>query len=179
VLFGCIAAATVFDSILISFFTIFAERNGVELARASWLLGVGIIAGVAFFYPIGMLADHWSKPGTVLVTALLTIFSALALKPMLDTIWAWPLVIVFVTAAFGVYVVALAVIGDLFKGKDMVAASAAVAAMWGVGGIIGPPIAGRLIDLYTINVFPPVLAGIYVLVVAGLAVNRFQIARPA
>ena len=179
VLFGCIAAATVFDNILISFFTIFAERNGVELSRASWLLGVGIIAGVAFFYPIGMLADRWSKPGTVLVTALLTILAALALKPMLATFWAWPLVIVFITAAFGVYVVALAVIGDLFKGKDMVAASAAVAAMWGVGGIIGPPVAGRLIDLYSINVFPPVLAGIYVLVVAGLAVNRFQIARPA
>jgi MFS family permease len=178
-LFGCIAAATVFDSILISFFTIFAERNGVELTKASWLLGIGIIAGVVFFYPIGHMADRWSKPGTVVVTALLTIAAALVLKPVLATPWAWPLSIVLITAAFGVYVVALAVIGDLFKGKDMVAASAAVASMWGIGGIIGPPIAGRLIDLYGINVFPWVLAGIYTLVVLALAFNRFKFSRLA
>lgn len=176
-LFLFIAAATLFDSVLISFFTIFAERNGAELDKASWLLGVGIIAGVAFFYPIGLLADRWSKPGTVLITALLTIAAALAIGPLLATIWAWPLAVTLITAAFGVYVVALAVIGDLFKGKDMVAASAAVAAMWGVGGIIGPPIAGRLIDLQGINVFPWVLAAIYALVVLGLVLNRFQIAR--
>jgi MFS family permease len=178
-LFGCIAAATVFDSILISFFTIFAERNGVEIARASWLLGVGIIAGVALFYPIGLLADRWSKPGTIVITALLTIAAALALRPLLATFWAWPLAIIFITAAFGIYVVALAVIGDLFKGKDMVAASAAVAAMWGVGGIIGPPIAGRLIDHYGVNAFPWVLSGIYALVVLALTLNRFRISRLA
>lgn len=176
-LFACVAAATLFDSILISFFTIFAERNGTEFARASWLLAAGIIAGVALFYPIGMLADRWSKPGTVILTSSLTIATALALEPLLPTVWAWPLVVAFITSAFGVYVVALAVIGDIFKGKDMVAASAAVAAMWGVGGIIGPPVAGNLIDTYGINVFPAVLAAIYALVVIAISLNRFQISR--
>jgi MFS family permease len=178
-LFLCIVAATLFDSILISFFTIFAERNGLELSRASWLLGTGIVSGVVLFYPIGMLADRWSKPGTIVLTALLTIASAFLLKPLLATPLAWPLCMLFITSAFGVYVVALATIGDLFKGRDMVAAAAAVAAMWGVGGIVGPPVAGRLIDLFGINVFPLVLAGIYMAVLLAISLNRFRLSRPA
>lgn len=178
-LFACIGAATIFDSILMSFFTIYAVRNGVELSKASWLLGIGIISGVALFYPIGLAADRWSKSGTVAVTAILTIAAALLMKPLLPTVWAWPLMIIFITSAFGVYVVALAVIGDVFTGKDVVAASAAVAAMWGVGGIIGPPIAGRLIDSYSMIVFPYILAIIYIALLASLVANRMQIVRPA
>jgi MFS family permease len=177
VLFGCIAAATIFDSILMSFFTIYATREGVDLAKASWLLGIGIIAGVVLFYPIGMLADRWSRAGTVMVTAVLASFSALLLDPLLSSIWAWPLMVVFITAAFGVYVVGLAVIGDVFKGRDMVAASAAVAAMWGVGGIVGPPLAGRLIDAYSIAILPYMLAAIYVVLLAAVTLNRMQIVR--
>lgn len=176
-LFGCIAAATIFDSILMSFFTIYATRSGVELSKASWLLGIGIIAGVVLFYPIGMLADRWSRSGTVMLSAAMTVTAALLLQALLPTIWAWPLMVVFITAAFGVYVVALAVIGDVFTGKDIVAASAAVAAMWGVGGIIGPPIAGGLIDSYTIVVLPYILAAIYGALLLSLFANRMQIVR--
>ena len=69
-LFGCICAATVFDSVSISFFSIFATRNGVPLASASSMLAAGIVAGVVFFYPLGHWADRWSKNGVVLVCTL-------------------------------------------------------------------------------------------------------------
>ena len=175
VLFGCVLAATLFDSVIISFFTIFAVRHGLDLATASTLLATGIIAGVVFFYPIGMLADRWSKNGVVMSCAVCAVASCLALIPLVATPLIWPLVVLLTTSAFGVYVVALALIGDVFKGRDMVAASAAVAAMWGVGGIIGPPIAGRMIDAFGINAFPVTLAGFYCLLVLGLALNRGRV----
>jgi MFS family permease len=178
-LFGCVLTATVFDSIYMSFFTIFAMRNGVPLGEASWMLGIGIAAGALFFYPMGMLADRWSKNGVVIVSAVITIICAVLLLPLIKTIYIWPLLIVFTTAAFGVYVVALAMVGDGFKGHDIVSASAGIAAMWGLGGLIGPPLAGRMIDSYGINTMPLFLAAIYIVLLLVLMLNRGHILPPS
>lgn len=179
VLFACVGAATLFDSVFISFFTIFAVRRGVDLATASTVLGTGIIGGVVFFYPLGLWADRWSKHGVVIVCAIATIASCLALVQLVDTLAIWPLTILLATSAFGVYVVALALIGDVFKGKDMVAASAAVAAMWGIGGIVGPPIAGRMIDAFGINALPLTLGAFYLLLLAAMGANGGRVVKVA
>jgi MFS family permease len=177
ILFACIAAATLFDGVLISFFTIYGTKHGLPLGTASTLLGTGIIAGVVFFYPLGLWADRWSKNGVVMICSLATIGAALAITPLINTPAIWLVMITLSTSAFGVYVVALAMIGDAFKGRDVVAGSAAVAAMWGLGGIIGPPIAGRLIDAFGYDAFPYVLAGFYTLLTLTLALNGGRVLR--
>lgn len=174
-LFLGIGTATLFDSVFISFFTIFATRRGVPLETASFMLGAGIVAGVVFFYPLGLWADRWSKHGVIVLCTVASIISSLALIPLISTIWIWPLVLLVTTAAFGVYVVALALIGDVFKGNDVVAASAAVAAMWGVGGIIGPPTAGWMIDNFGINALPATLAVFYTVLLVALLLNRGRV----
>ncbi len=176
-LFACICTATLFDSVMMSFFTIFATRNGVPLDTASRALGVGIIVGVFFFYPLGLWADRWSKPGVIAICAIVTIIAALLIGPLVTTWAIWPLTIVMSCTGFGVYVVALALIGDIFRGKDMIAASAAVAGMWGVGGIIGPPIAGRMIDIFGVNAYGPIIAGFYALLLMALAFSRGRFVR--
>jgi MFS family permease len=134
---------------------------------------------VVFFYPLGLWADRWSKNGVVVICTIGTIISCMLLAPLLTTPYIWPLVVLIFTSAFGVYVVALALIGDVFKGRDMVAASAAVAAMWGVGGIVGPPIAGRVIDSFGINSFPLTLSGFYTILLLGLLAQRGQVVKQA
>jgi MFS family permease len=176
-LFVCVWTATTFDSVYISFFTIYATRNGVPLGHASWLLGVGIAAGALFFYPMGAIADRWSKHGVVIASVLVTIACAFLISSAINTVFIWPLIMVFTTSAFGVYVVALAMIGDIFKGHDVVSASAGIAAMWGLGGLIGPPTTGSLIDHFGINVLPMVLAGVYVILLILLLANRGRIIR--
>ncbi len=176
-LFMCVLTATTFDNVYLSFFTIYATRGGVPLNEASWILGVGIAAGALFFYPMGVLADRWSKPGVMVVSVIVTIASAMLISPALNTPFIWPLVMIFTTAAFGVYVVALATVGDIFKGHDIVSASACIAAMWGLGGLIGPPLTGILIDHFGINVLPWVLAGIYVVLLAALLLNAGRVVR--
>lgn len=178
-LFGSIAAATIFDSVIISFFSIFATRNGLALAEASSMLAAGIVAGVVFFYPLGLWADRWSKDGVVLLCTIGTVISCLLLAPLLKTLLIWPLLVFIFCSAFGVYVVALAMIGDVFKGRDMVAASATVAAMWGIGGIVGPPIAGRMIDSFGINSFPITLSGFYAVLLLGLLLQGGKVIRTA
>lgn len=164
-----IGAATLFDNVLISFFTIYGLRHGLDLDTASRLLGIGIIGNLLLLYPMGLLADRWSRTGVIAVSATVTVALALAL-PLFISHWiAWPAMILFTGSAFGVYVVSLAVLGDSFKGPDLVAGSAAVAAMWGVGGLIGPPVAGAGIDLFGIEAMPLTLAAFYVILLAGLA----------
>jgi len=99
------------------------------------------------------------------------------LPTTINSFAVWPIVVLVFTSAFGVYVVALAMIGDVFSGKDMVAASAGVAAMWGLGGIIGPPIAGRVIDAFGINAFPFVLSAFYFILAASLLANGGRVIR--
>jgi fucose permease len=49
--------------------------------------------------------------------------------------------------------------------------------MWGVGGLIGPPIAGIAIDTFGINAMPVTLASFYVILLIGLIRNRGHLVR--
>lgn len=172
-----VCAATLFDSVFISFFSIFAMRSGVDLDTASRILGIGIIGNVLLFYPMGWLADHWSRSGVIVVTAVSTIVLALALPLLITTPVIWLAVVLLSASAFGVYVVALATMGDSFTGPDLVAGAAAFAAMWGVGGLIGPPIAGVAIDAFGVAAMPVTLAAFYVILLAGFILNGGRLVR--
>jgi MFS family permease len=172
-----IGAATLFDNVLIAFFTIYGIRNGLELAVASRLLGIGIIGNVLLSYPLGWLADHWSRKAVVFLSALLTVVLSLSLLVVIGHWSVWPIMMVLAPMAFATYVVGLATMGDTFKGPDLMAGTAAVATMWGVGGLIGPPVAGAAIDLVGIDAVPFTMAGFYVLLLIGLWLTGGRLVR--
>jgi MFS family permease len=172
-----IAAATLFDNVLIAFFTIYGISHGLDLAVASRVLGVGIIGNVLFSYPLGWLADHWSRKAVMFLSAGFTVVLSLSLLVVITHWSIWPVMMLLSPMAFAIYVVSLATMGDTFKGPDLMAGTAAVATMWGVGGLIGPPIAGVAIDLVGINAMPVTLACFFVLMLAGLALTRGNLVR--
>lgn len=172
-----IAAATLFDNVLIAFFTIYGIRHGLDLAVASRVLGIGIIGNVIFSYPLGWLADHWSRKAVMFISAGLTVVLSLSLLLVITHWSVWPVMMVLSPMAFAIYVVSLATMGDSFKGPDLMAGTAAVAAMWGVGGLIGPPVAGLAIDLVGINAMPVTLASFFVLMLVGLTLSRGRLVR--
>ncbi|MCA3559989.1 MAG: MFS transporter [Aestuariivirga sp.] len=174
-----IGAATLFDNVLIAFFTIYGIRNGLDLAVASRVLGIGIIGNVLLSYPLGWLADHWSRKAVMYLSAMLTVVLSLSLLAVIGHWSVWPVMMVLAPMAFATYVVGLATMGDTFKGPDLMAGTAAVATMWGVGGLIGPPVAGAAIDLFGIHAMPLTLAFFYVLLLAGLVVTGGKLVRRA
>lgn len=172
-----IAAATLFDNVLIAFFTIYGISHGLDLAVASRVLGIGIIGNVLLSYPLGWLADHWSRKAVLFLSSAITVALSLGLL-MTITHWSiWPLMMVLAPMAFAPYVVSLATMGDAFKGPDLMAGTAAVAAMWGVGGLIGPPVAGAAIDLVGIDAVPVTLAAIFVLLLVLLFATGGKLVR--
>ena len=163
---GC---ATLFDSVFISFFSIFGLRSGLTLETASMALGIGILGNLLFQFLIGWLADKWSSRGVVVLSAAITVVTSVALIWVVNSALLWPVIIILSTSAFAVYIVALAIVAGTFKGGDLVACSAAFSMMWGLGGLVGPPLAGAAIDAYGINAMPVTLACFYVVLLAGLA----------
>ncbi|WP_108881146.1 MFS transporter [Anderseniella sp. Alg231-50] len=168
---------TLFDSIMLSFFPIYAVRLSLELSTAAWLLGAAVAGAALFQLPIGWLADRWSRRGVIWIATLGTCSLALSMPLVIKTWLAWPLAVALGTCAYALYSLALVALGDRFKGPMLVAGSAAVAAMWGIGGIIGPSATGWIFKVAGHETLPYVLAAPYVVFAVLLAVSGGHLVR--
>jgi hypothetical protein len=54
----------------------------------------------------------------------------------------WPSLVVLGAVAGGVYTLAIILIGEGFKGPDLVTANASAGFLWGVGSLLGPLVSG-------------------------------------
>jgi MFS family permease len=172
-----VASCTIFDAVMLSFFSIFGLRSGLSLSMVSTVLGVGIIGNALMQFPIGWLADKWSHLAVIVASAAITAILSVAMIWAITSWTIWPLILILGTTAFAIYTVALTMLGDRFDGSDLIAGSAAFSAMWGIGGIVGPPIAGIALDAFGTNAVPLTLAAVYVILLAGLAMTGGELIR--
>ena len=172
-----VATLTMFDAVMLAFFPIFGLRSGLDLKTASWALAVAIAGNAVLQYPVGWLADRWSRQGVLWIAAVATPLLAMSLPFVVTTPLLWPVALLLGTSAYAVYIIAMTVMADRFQGTDLVAGSAAFGAMWGVGGIVGPPVAGIALDLLGPPGIAITLTAIYVGLIAGLLLARGELVR--
>ncbi len=172
-----VATLTMFDAVMLAFFPIFGLRSGLDLKTASWALAVAIAGNAVLQYPVGWLADRWSRQGVLWIAAIATPLLAMSLPFVVTTPLLWPVALLLGTSAYAVYIIAMTVMADRFQGTDLVAGSAAFGAMWGVGGIVGPPVAGIALDLLGPPGIAFTLTAIYVGLIAGLLLARGELVR--
>ena len=172
VLLCAVALFGVFDAVALTFFPIYAIRVGLGLETGSYALGV-MIAGNIFLQPvIGLIADRWSRVGTMIGCAVVSSTLLMVLPWTLHTVWMWPVLIILGSAGFGVYTVALALLGERFNGDALIAGAAAFSTMWGLGAIVGPPAASSVIKLYGIESLPYFLAAVYAVYALAFSVRQ-------
>ncbi len=172
VLLCAVGLFAIFDAVALTFFPIYAIRVGLGLETGSYALGV-LIAGNIFLQPvIGIIADRWSRIGTMVGCAMVAAFLLVLLPSTLHTIWMWLVLVVLGSSGFGVYTVALALLGERFDGDALMAGAAAFATMWGLGAIVGPPAASAVIKLYGIESLPYFLATIYAIYSLAFVVRQ-------
>jgi MFS family permease len=172
-----VGTLTFFDAVILSFFPIFGLRSGLAVEQVTLILGVAIIGNALLQLPIGLLADKWSRMGVIVLSAVITAILAMSLIWTIDNWLIWPVMLVLGTTAFAIYTVALAILGDHFDGPDLIAGSAAFAAMWGIGGLLGPPIAGAATDAFGIDAIPVTISLIYVILLLGLGLSGGKFVR--
>jgi MFS family permease len=168
---------TVFDAVMLAFFIIYGLRSGLDLTTASWALGVSIAGNAVLQYPIGILADRWPRTSIMWLGALTTVAMAMLLPVAVRSVLIWPVAFILGTAAYAIYTAALAILGDEFKGGELIAGAAAFAATWGVGGIAGPPIVGAAVDAFGIQALPVFMVLLYAALLVMLAASGGRLVR--
>ena len=171
--FLCVGMVTVFEAFSLTFFALYAVQNGFSAGTATQLLSFGIAACILFFIPLGYLGDHWSRRGMIGLCAVVAMVACALQGFAISTIWIWPLIVLLRATAFGIYLGGFALLGDKFKGTEMVAASSINSILWGFSGVVGPPLAGLALDRFGLGLLPWFMAACFIPVVFVLAL-RFQ-----
>lgn len=174
-----VGTLTFFDAVILSFFPIFGLRSGLAVEQVTLILGISIIGNALLQIPIGLLADKWSRFGVITLSAAITLVLALAMIWTINSWLIWPVMLVIGTSAFAIYTISLTILGDNFSGPDLIAGSAAFAAMWGVGGLLGPPLAGAATDAFGIDAIPLTICLVYIVLLVCLAFTGGQFVRRA
>lgn len=174
-----VGTLTFFDAVILSFFPIFGLRSGLPVEQVTTILGISIIGNALLQLPIGLLADRWSRLGVIVLSAIITAVLSLSMIWTIQSWLIWPVMLILGTTAYAIYTIALTILGDNFKGPDLIAGSAAFAAMWGIGGILGPPIAGAATDAFGIVAIPVTVTAIYIILLIGLGLSRGRMVQGA
>jgi MFS family permease len=134
---------------------LYALDRGMGEAMAASLLSVWLSGNILFQYPLGWLADRWPRLTVMAWCAVLALCGQFLVP------WAirspallWPLLVLLGGLMGGLYTLALALIGERFRGADLTNANTAFVMTFQLGAIAGPPYAGATMHLAGAAIFP-------------------------
>lgn len=146
--FGFLFIASMVDAVAISLMPVIMLDRGFDVSQAVLLatvFHVGLVIGQPL---IGLALDRAGRRRTVLGCCGLSLACTLPLISG-SGMGFWPvagLMLVWGGANYGLYTAALALIGDRFRNETLTAAIAALAAVYALAAIIGPAVAGGMMD---------------------------------
>lgn len=130
-----------------SFLPVFAVREGWLQNDAILLLTAFGVGNVLLQIPIGWMADSMSRRTVLAICAVAACLGGLALPLVADSPMALTgLAFLWGGAIIGMYTVGMTLIGQLFQGSRLAAASAAFSFAYALGSIVGPGGAGLAMD---------------------------------
>ena len=171
VLLLSIATFSFFDGATFALWVVYAFAQGLTETATVTTLSALVVGNIVLQYPIGWLADRMSRRLLLAGLAGVTFAGAIALPALPLT---HPLIYAFLfvwgATAFGVYTLAVTLIGEHLTGARLVAANAAFGIMWGLGLMLGPMVAGSVMAQVGDIGLPLTAAAAYgILTIAALA----------
>lgn len=132
-----------FDSVILSMFPVYAADHGYAIKFAALMVTVILLGDAAFQFPLGWLSDNVARPIIYLGCGVLSLAIGVCLPWLMNyPFLLWPSLVVLGAVAGGVYTLAIILIGEGFKGPDLVTANASAGFLWGVGSLLGPLVSG-------------------------------------
>jgi MFS family permease len=137
-----------FDSVVLSLFPVYASSHGYAVGIAAFMATVILLGDMICQLPLGWLSDRFDRPTLHLACGVAAMLIGLGLPWLISQpSLLWPALMLLGAVAGGVYTLALVLIGQRFRGRDLVTANAAAGMLWGVGSLLGPLLSGSLMDL--------------------------------
>lgn len=155
---------------------VYGVRTGMSEAGAAAMLTACYVGALAFQLPIGWLADHMNRYLLLVLLMLAGLAGALLLPGIvsLGVPLMWLGLGLWIGLFSGTYIVAMTLVGERFRGADLVTANASFGLLWGLGILVGPFLSGTAMDIWDPDGFPGVLAAVTLLVLAIALYRRWQ-----
>lgn len=145
---------SLFAGIMVGSFTalgpVFGRKVGLSVAEVSVLMGLSLLGGLLFQWPIGDFSDRFGRRQTIVAVAagvaatsgLLILIGpdSELLLVMLSVLWGG--------LAFTIYPLSLAMTNDHIEPEELIGAGASLLLMHGVGLIIGPILLSQFMGWY-------------------------------
>lgn len=174
-LLACVFAFAILDASTLSLLPIYGIYNGLDLTTAALALTALIVGNIVLQFPIGWLADNFSGRLVLAGCALVAAIMLAILPYVMNHFLMWPVLVVAGASGYGVYTVSLTLLGERFKGADLIQGSAAFAIIWGVGALVGSVSGGWAMTLFGPHGLPFHLVFVYGVLVVGLIMRSIYV----
>ena len=149
------------ESALYQLGPVYGVRIGLTPETAALLVSAGAIGGIALQVPLGWLADRFGRTRMLMLIAASGVIGPLFLHLTTGFTPGLFIVLFFYAGLIaGLYTVGLALIGERFEGGGLVAANAAFVFGYGLGSLVGTPLAGQSMDMFNPWGFLPAMAAL-------------------
>ena len=128
---------------------VYGVRLGYSEAHAALFVTAISVGGLLLQYPIGYLADHMNRQTLLAICALSGVAGA-ALTPLAvhTPVAMYVLLAFWGGIVMGIYTIGLTLIGEQFKGNQLVGANAAYVILYSLGLLMGPAAEGVALDAW-------------------------------
>lgn len=169
ILIAAVGMFGIIDAANLGLLPVYGVKKGLSQETASLMLTAFIVGNVVLQFPIGWIADHWSKRGMMSVCAIVTACAS-ALVPWAFGTWLiWPILLVSGASSAGLYTLALAELGERFSGHELVAGTAAFSTMWGGAALVGALLGGWAMERFGPDGLPYAIAILFAAFIVMIA----------
>lgn len=143
--FGVLLFASI-DGAAMALLPLFGLRIGYSEAVAAAMITVLVAGNIFLQVPIGWLADRMSRRCLLALCGAGVMLGALGMLVLAESgsPLLWLVLVLLGTSAGGVYTLSMVLVGQRFRGAELVTANAAFGVLWGLGTLLGPSLAGVL-----------------------------------
>lgn len=166
---GAVFLSSFKEMSLAALLPVYGVQSGLAEGSAAALLTAGYVGALLIQLPVGWLADRMDRYLLLICLTVIGFAGAVGLPFAMQAegLPVWIYMGLWVGLFSGSYIVAMAIVGERFKGADLVVANSAFGFLWGIGSLTGPALSGAAMDIMGTDGFVvPIacVAGIYLLV---------------
>jgi MFS family permease len=177
IIVAAVGMFAIIDAAYLGLLPVYGVKKGLSRETASLLLTAFIVGNVILQFPIGWIADHWSKRGMMAVCAIVTATGSALVPWAFGTPLIWPALLVTGAASAGIYTLALAELGERFTGHELVAGTATFSTMWGGAALVGALLGGLAMEQFGPDGLPLAIAIVFAFFIVMIAVRTAFSAR--
>lgn len=158
---------------------VFAAGIGLSAGGIAAFMSLTILGGIMMMWPVGLLSDHFERRKVLLAVCAMTTLTPLAAWVLMSGGLNWLFLggWLYGAFAFSIYALATAHTNDHVSSEQMLEVSSSMQLLWGTGAIIGPVVAGILMQTLGPAALLPFIS-VAALIPALFALYRMQVSAP-